>query len=99
MLDKPLRERIKRLAAILRVADGFDRGHIGAVADVKVRWMRARAPHYAGADARPTIAAAGVWGASRKSQLLAEVAGVPVEIVGAGRLGDVLRRRRSAAAD
>ena len=30
MLDKTLRQRIKRLSAILRVADGFDRGHVSA---------------------------------------------------------------------
>ena len=38
-LDRALRRRIKRLAAILRVADGFDRGHAGAVARIKVRWL------------------------------------------------------------
>ena len=35
----PLRRRVRRLAAILRVADGFDRGHAGAVARIKVRWL------------------------------------------------------------
>src|SRR4029079_3990279 len=40
MLEKSLRERIKRLSAILRVADGFDRGHVSAVADLKVRWTQ-----------------------------------------------------------
>ena len=32
ILDRALRRRIRKLAAILRVADGLDRGHIGAVA-------------------------------------------------------------------
>ena len=40
MLDKSLRRRIKRLSALLRVADGFDRGHVSAVADLKVRWTQ-----------------------------------------------------------
>src|SRR5438093_5496833 len=35
MLDKSLRRRIRRLSALLRVADGFDRGHVSAVADLK----------------------------------------------------------------
>src|SRR5207253_783525 len=39
-LDRDLRRRIKRLAAILRVADGFDRGHAGSAATLKVRWTR-----------------------------------------------------------
>ena len=83
-LDRDLRRRIKRLAAILRVADGFDRGHVGGVASLKVRWMK-RALRIT-----PTPARAGypmrleTWGAQRKSGLLARLAGVPVEIVTPG---------------
>src|SRR2546423_12331408 len=51
-LDKPLRQTIKRLSAILRVADGFDRGHSGAVAEIKVRWME-RALRFTAVSARP----------------------------------------------
>src|SRR5205085_5669217 len=36
-LDRDLRRRIKRLSAILRVADGLDRGHIGAVDHVHAK--------------------------------------------------------------
>ena len=81
-LDKPLRRRIRRLSAILRVADGFDRGHVSAVADLKVRWLR-RALRITPvpATARTPIQLE-MWGASRKSDLLARVTGVPVEIVG-----------------
>jgi exopolyphosphatase/guanosine-5'-triphosphate,3'-diphosphate pyrophosphatase len=80
-LDKTLRRRIKRLAAILRVADGFDRGHAGAVARIRVRWlgraMRITAtPATAGASVRLEL-----WGAARKAGLLEDVAGVAVEIV------------------
>jgi exopolyphosphatase/guanosine-5'-triphosphate,3'-diphosphate pyrophosphatase len=81
-LDPGLRKRIKRLSALLRIADGFDRGHVGAVDRVKVRWMgramRLTAVPKAGAgDLRLEL-----WGASRKSALLASIAGVGVEIVG-----------------
>ena len=38
-LEKSMRQTIKKLAGILRVADGFDRGHSGAVAEIKVRWL------------------------------------------------------------
>jgi len=80
-LDKPMRETIRRLAAILRVADGYDRGHASAVGEVRVRWME-RALRLSAVPARPNATLRlELWGAARKSQLLSEVAGVPVEIV------------------
>lgn len=80
-LAPPTRRRIVRLAALLRVADGFDRGHVGAVARVKVRWMGDRirltaVPARAGAPLRLEL-----WGASRKARLLEAVSGATVEIV------------------
>ncbi len=82
-LDRALRRQVRRLAAILRVADGFDRGHAGAVARMRVRWlapgMRITAvPRTAGQALRLEL-----WGATRKRALLERVAGVPVHIVGA----------------
>jgi exopolyphosphatase/guanosine-5'-triphosphate,3'-diphosphate pyrophosphatase len=80
-LDKPLRRRVKKLAAILRVADGFDRGHVGAIETLKVRWLDRAiriAPVPARQDAPMRLE---MWGAHRKSALLARVAGRPVEIV------------------
>jgi hypothetical protein len=76
-----MRGTIVRLAAILRVADGFDRGHAGAVQAVKVRWTQralrlTAVPHPRGLSIRLDL-----WGAARKSRLLSRVAGVPVEIV------------------
>ena len=80
-LDRTLRRRIKRLASILRVADGFDRGHVGAVTDVKVRWTQ-RALRLTPVPAmQRTTMRLEMWGASRKSGLLSDLAGVPVEIV------------------
>src|SRR4051812_12091722 len=80
-LDRPMRQTIKRLGALLRVADGFDRGHAGAVAEIKARWME-RALRLTAVPARQNDnLRLELWGASRKSNLLAEVAGVPVEIV------------------
>ncbi|HEX7939607.1 MAG TPA: Ppx/GppA phosphatase family protein [Gemmatimonadaceae bacterium] len=80
-LEKPLRVRVKRLSAILRVADGFDRGHVSAIESFKVRWLgRAQriTPVPARANANLRLE---VWGAHRKSGLLARVADRPVEIV------------------
>src|SRR3954470_3963172 len=80
-LEKPMRQTIKRLSAILRVADGFDRGHAAAVAEIKVRWME-RALRLTAVPARNgNNLRLELWGASRKSNLLSELAGVPVEIV------------------
>lgn len=80
-LEKAMRETIKKLAGILRVADGFDRGHANAVAEIKVRWME-RAMRLTAVPARQSNnLRLELWGAARKSNLLAEVAGVPVEIV------------------
>ena len=81
VLDRDLRSRIKRLAAILRVADGFDRGHISAVSRVKTRWTERALRVTPVASAKARSLRLELWGASRKSELLAKVAGVPVEIV------------------
>jgi exopolyphosphatase / guanosine-5'-triphosphate,3'-diphosphate pyrophosphatase len=80
-LDRALRQRVKKLSAILRVADGLDRGHVGAVGALKLRWMdRALriTPVPIRADAPLRLEC---WGAHRKSALLADVIGKPVEIV------------------
>jgi exopolyphosphatase/guanosine-5'-triphosphate,3'-diphosphate pyrophosphatase len=80
-LDRPVRQTIKKLSAMLRVADGFDRGHASAVAEIKVRWVE-RALRITAVPAHHVYnLRLDLWGASRKSNLLAEVAGVPVEIV------------------
>ncbi|HUF29645.1 MAG TPA: Ppx/GppA phosphatase family protein [Gemmatimonadaceae bacterium] len=76
------RERVVRLAALLRVADGFDRGHVAAVEKLKVRVgggvIRIRPyPRKAGDQMRLER-----WGASRKSGLLELVSGLRVEIAG-----------------
>src|SRR5206468_11518321 len=80
-LERSLRDRVRRPSALLRVADGFDRGQTGAVNTLRVRWVR-RAIRIAptASDARASLRLE-CWGAHRKSALLAKVAGVPVEIV------------------
>jgi exopolyphosphatase / guanosine-5'-triphosphate,3'-diphosphate pyrophosphatase len=76
-----VRQTIKRLSAILRVADGFDRGHASAVAEIKVRWVE-RALRITAVPSRHVYnLRLDLWGASRKSNLLSEIAGVTVEIV------------------
>ena len=74
------RARVRRLAAILRVADGLDRGHTAAVADIRVRWLD-RALRLIPVPAEGASIRLELWGASKKSGLLSKIAGVPVEIV------------------
>ena len=81
-LDRALRRRIRRLAAILRVADGLDRAQPGAVQRLKVRWLPnvLRLTPVAEPETHPLRLE--IWGAHRKSGLLADIIGVPVEVVG-----------------
>jgi exopolyphosphatase/guanosine-5'-triphosphate,3'-diphosphate pyrophosphatase len=78
-----LRTRIKRLSGILRVADGFDRGHVAAVDRIKVRWLDRALRLTPVPVPKAKSLRLELWGAARKSDLLSELIGVPVEIVGA----------------
>lgn len=80
-LDKASRDRIVRLSALLRIADGFDRGHVGGVQRVKVRWTDRALRITAVPDPRARVLRLELWGASRKASLLSELTGIPVEIV------------------
>jgi exopolyphosphatase / guanosine-5'-triphosphate,3'-diphosphate pyrophosphatase len=80
-LDSEMRDTIIRLSAILRVADGFDRGHAGAVERIRVRWTRRALRLTAVPNRRAGSIRLDLWGATRKSRLLSRVAGAPVEIV------------------
>ncbi len=82
-LDRAGRRRVRRLAAVLRVADGLDRGHAAAVADVGVEWADGRCRLVATpVDGADTLRL-DVWGGERKSDLLAKLLGAPVEVADA----------------
>jgi exopolyphosphatase/guanosine-5'-triphosphate,3'-diphosphate pyrophosphatase len=83
-LEPLARRRIKRLAAILRVADGLDRGHVSAVDLVRVRWLDRALRITPIASSKVRSLRLELWGAARKSALLEKIAKVPVEIVGPG---------------
>jgi exopolyphosphatase/guanosine-5'-triphosphate,3'-diphosphate pyrophosphatase len=80
-LDRVLRTRIVKLSALLRFADGFDRGHVGAVGSLDVKWT----PDAIRVQATPAPGAMSVrlelWGASRKRGLLETIAGHPVDVI------------------
>ncbi len=75
-------QRVRRLSALLRVADGFDRGHIGAVQQVKVRWTERALRLTPVPDPRARSTRLELWGASRKSDLLEKLLDVPVLVIG-----------------
>ncbi len=79
-LDRALKRRIKRLAGILRVADGLDRGHACAVGEVRAR-IEDNALQITVTPATDTTdLRLELWGAERKADLLTEVLGMPVEL-------------------
>ncbi|HVD59457.1 MAG TPA: Ppx/GppA phosphatase family protein [Gemmatimonadaceae bacterium] len=80
-LHPELRRKIVRLSAILRVADGFDRGHTAAVDAIKVRWMPRALRITAVPNAKGRSIRLDLWGAARKSKLLSKLADTTVEIV------------------
>ena len=77
-LDTQGRQAVTRLAAILRVADGLDRGHRAAVRDVRVEIETQQVrllltPAFGDVDAE-------LWAADRKKKLLETVLGRAVHL-------------------
>jgi exopolyphosphatase/guanosine-5'-triphosphate,3'-diphosphate pyrophosphatase len=75
------RRRVEILSGILRVADGFDRGHVGAISGLKVRWTERALRITPVPDARAKVIRLELWGGARKSKLLERVTGLPVVVV------------------
>jgi exopolyphosphatase/guanosine-5'-triphosphate,3'-diphosphate pyrophosphatase len=72
-LDRADRELVRRLAAILRVADGLDRTHTRQVHGVMVRVSDGAVEFSAESDEEPGT---DLWGAERKSGLFRDVFGL-----------------------
>jgi exopolyphosphatase/guanosine-5'-triphosphate,3'-diphosphate pyrophosphatase len=69
-LDKNLKKRIQKLAAILRVADGLDRSHYQNVVDMDVEVTKNDINISVQTTSDPELE---LWGAKRKSYLLEKV--------------------------
>jgi exopolyphosphatase / guanosine-5'-triphosphate,3'-diphosphate pyrophosphatase len=80
-LDRATRERIVKLSALLRFADGMDRGHVAAVGDLSVKWSQDSVKVTVHEAAGATNVRLECWGASRKRQLLEEVLGRTIVVV------------------
>ncbi|MGI8619864.1 MAG: HD domain-containing protein [Gemmatimonadaceae bacterium] len=81
-LDKQSRQIVKRLSAILRVADGFDRGHSAAVARIEAEWTETALLVRAKPSPKARDIQLELWGAHRKAKLLQKIVGIPLEIMG-----------------
>ena len=71
---------VRRLSGLLRVADGLDRGHTAAVAQVATRLTRERLSIQATPRAPQTDLSIEIWAASRKADVLEKVLGRRVVI-------------------
>ncbi len=76
-LNKDLRDRIKKLSAILRVADGLDRSHYQNVKSLEVHLSKKKIELTISTIDEPQLE---IWGATRKSELLKEVTGKKLDI-------------------
>lgn len=81
-LGEEERSVVRRLSAILRIADGLDRTHRSVVRSVDI-YRRGKGVHLRlRATRRPNLDME-IWGAERKKQLFEEVFGVSVKLVAA----------------
>ena len=77
-LPKPEQERVKKMAAILRVADGLDRSHFQNVRRLQVEPGKKKTIIYIDTEADPQLE---IWGAMRKRTLMEKVLGKKIEII------------------
>ena len=75
---------VRRLAGVLRVADGLDRGHSAAVHHVTTRLTRDALSIRASPQTARTDLSLEIWGASRKADVLERVLSRRVTIAAAG---------------
>jgi exopolyphosphatase/guanosine-5'-triphosphate,3'-diphosphate pyrophosphatase len=77
-LEKDLKKRVKKLSAIMRIADGLDRSHYQNVRSMKVTKTVENITIEIFTEEDPQLE---IWGAMRKNLLLEEVTGKDVTIV------------------
>lgn len=82
-LDPDDQDRVRKLAAILRIADGLDRSHAHRVRDARCRITRSAV--VCALRGRPGIRLdLEIWGAERKGDLFAKVFAKPMRFVPSG---------------
>ena len=83
-LDRRGRTVVRKLAAMLRLADSFDREHLTKVTDLQARVERERLTLRARGDGDLALS---LWTASRKADLFEEVFEMEVRVEGAEHVG------------
>lgn len=76
-LRKGLRKRIRKLSALLRVADGLDRSHFQNVQNLEIKKTKNKISFLITTEGDPELE---IWGAKRKSALFEKVTGKTLEI-------------------
>lgn len=76
-LDKSLRKRVKKMSALLRVADGLDRSHYQNVQKLEIEKGEDKIMLYITTEGDPELE---IWGAMRKSHLFEKVTGKTLAI-------------------
>lgn len=76
-LRKPLRKKIRKLSAILRIADGLDRSHYQNVEKLEIENGKEQINFLITTMADPELE---IWGATRKATLLQKVTGKKLEV-------------------
>lgn len=76
-LEKGLKQRVKKLSGILRVADGLDRSHYQNVEELEIEKEKEKINFYITTQGDPELE---IWGALRKRELFEEVTGKALEI-------------------
>jgi hypothetical protein len=76
-LAKPDRERVAKLAALLRIAGGLDRSNSRQVQAVSVNVLKDRVVMRALANENPDV---DIWAAQRRAEMFEDVFGLPITI-------------------
>ena len=84
-LEKPLRKKVKNLAAFLRIADGLDRSHYQNVQKLEIDNREDKILLYIKTMGDPELE---IWGATRKADLLKKVTKKKVEIYAVNKRED-----------
>jgi len=75
-LSRPARDRVRRLAAVLRIADGLDRSHAGVVRDLSLRIRNGAVSVEASCSGEPELE---LFAAERRSDLFRKIFGLRIE--------------------
>lgn len=76
-LEKPLQKKVRKLSALLRLADGLDRSHYQNVEKLEIEKNDKNVNFYITTMSDPELE---IWGAERKSKLFQKVTGKKLEI-------------------